>query len=306
VLSNNAKAQSLSSEISFIKLTDDIGYIIDAAENDECKCISNYSKNEYNYAALIQLPDSSIVLRIMLVDSLGSRDIAMGKAEVSKLHSRASSITVKISEIDTLKEKAWIKTLAENTDNYKLIAYYMLQFPSLLDEDYETASIETAEIKNNFQYLNLGIGAGSFQGLGGISIGAEYGIINKNFLLSMHIFRIQEIQLFVSPNENMNDFALLFGRINEQEGFHISVSAGISYIYGVFRGNSIPSSGGFLSSNHAEKIIETIGLPLQIDLFVGATHNLGLNIIIFGNINQKCSFGGLLFCLQFGAIKEKK
>jgi len=158
LMSTKAQAQSISPEITFIKLTDDIGYIIDADENDKCKCVTNYNKMEYNFAALIQLKDSSIVLRIMLVDSLGIRDIEMGRTEVAELITLASAINKLASDIDTIKEKECLKVLVGDATGSKYIEYYMLKFPELIrtDDYVETSRQNTSKSLFHFRsnYLN--------------------------------------------------------------------------------------------------------------------------------------------------------
>ncbi|MCX6231993.1 MAG: hypothetical protein NTZ33_10665 [Bacteroidetes bacterium] len=114
--------------------------------------------------------------------------------------------------------------------------------------------------------------------------------------------------MFVIPLESLNDFGFLFGKVLNSGEITFSAAAGISYIYGVRRGEYLSSSGGWLisTSNYKENFIQTFGIPVQTEIMLGASHNLNFSFNIFGNINPKNSFGGFLVCLRLGAVKAKK
>ena len=128
LMSNTTIAQSNIPEISFIKLNKMIGVVIDSVENDQCKCVTYYDKEEYNYSALIQLPDSSIVLRIMLKGELGSRDIIMDTTEIKQLYKSALTVTTHPSVIDSIKGEEILRAMSGDTVMYKRIDYSKLKF----------------------------------------------------------------------------------------------------------------------------------------------------------------------------------
>ncbi|MFZ4399580.1 MAG: hypothetical protein ACOYO1_06075 [Bacteroidales bacterium] len=299
-------AQSPTSEAYFIKITDKIGYVIDSVENNECKCVTYYDQEEYNYAALIQLPDSSVVLRIMLIDSLGSRDIIMGKAEVEKLRTSASKISLPISVIDTSMEEELMKKLTEDSIAYKRINYNMLIFPSLIKHKDQLLT------KNAIGFINIGLGNSMFHNQSLYSYGLEVGLINKRSIYSLRILSINEYKILIFPNEYINDFGFLYGWQDDLGEIVLSASVGISYISGVVRGNitnTIPVGLWLLPVStryYEEKTFKTLGIPLQAEIQIGARHNLGLSLIFYGNINQKYSFGGILVCLRLGKTSTKK
>lgn len=310
-----AMAQSSTTEITFVKLTDKIAYIIDSSENEQCKCVTYYNKNEFNYAALIQMPDSSVFLRIMLVDSLGIRDIKMRKVDVEKLHLSASTNNKIISVIDTKKEEELLKILSGDTICFKKTDYKLLKFPSLLKQKVNPESSE----QNTFGFINLGLGEGRFHSKSYFSFGLDLGFIYKRNIFSLRTYNIKEsIRFFRSlpdskdPIEYISDYGLLYGRIADMDGILISASVGIAYTNGIIRGaytNSTSTSFGLFSviTNHYYNLrFQTIGMPMQVEVLFGTRHDINISLTVYGNFNQKYSFGGFLIALRLGAASTKK
>jgi hypothetical protein len=306
-LSIDSLAQAPSSEICFIKLNEKMGYIIDADENKQCKCVTNFDINEYNYAALIQLPDSSIVLRIMLVDSLGSRDIAMEKTEVEKLHSSASFAVSPVSSLDASNEEEFLHTLAEGTVGYKKADYDQLKFPSL-DKNRDSK-------QHSLGFINIGFGDATIHHQTNSALGIELGFVYKKQIFSIRGIHLKEALSkanTIGSIEKIIDVGFLYGRQLDFGGILlISASAGIAYTGGVVRGDVIYRTYNpisiftFYTDHYEEKTFQTIGLPLQIEIIPGARYKLGFSFILFGNINQNYSYGGFLVCLRLGKVSGK-
>ncbi|MCX6231992.1 MAG: hypothetical protein NTZ33_10660 [Bacteroidetes bacterium] len=317
LLSNISLAQLSPREITLIKLAENIGYIIDATENEQCNCIPYVDMKNFSYAALIQLPDSSIVLKIKLINSPDFRTIHLIEHDVEKLHLSATTIIKPISTNDSTKEKEWLKKLSGDTMAIKYIDYNRLRFPDFLKNENNDGFSKPYSKRNVFFYINGGLGLGidskrsSKNSSSYYSLGIEIGIITKKNLLSFRSFGIIEIPPLIAfgeePLESLRDFGLLYGRILHFNGIILSASLGLSLTMGVIREEVIydPITMTWSGSGPYGTDFNTIGLPIQAEILFGARHNFDLGLNIFGNINQKYSFGGILICLRFGAVNAK-
>ena len=292
-------AQSNIPEISFIKLNNKIGIVIDSVENEHCKCVSYYDKEEYNYSALIQLPDSSIVLRILLKGMLGSRDINMDTTEIKKLYTSALSFNSSTSVIDSVKEEEILRAMSGDTVIYKRIEYSKLKFPTNIKPPH------------GFIFLNAGLGSGNFQGRSDLSLGFEIGYIFKNnMLLSLHFYNESEMQFlsYQYPSESVYDLGLLVGYRLNLDRIAISFSGGVSKVSGVVRGAwvSTDKNGGllFADSYYQALNFNSFGFPIQAELFLGARRGFNISLIWFHNFNSDYPYSGFLVCMRFGEIQK--
>jgi hypothetical protein len=87
------------------------------------------------------------------------------------------------------------------------------------------------------------------------------------------------------------------------------VNIGLSYITFQEQGAIIPRNTGFqiFSSTDYEKVnYYSVGLPISFKLFFNSKKKRGWLLDIFGNINNKISFGGINIANQFIVYKTKK
>ena len=122
-------AQSADPKIIFIKLNDNIGYVIDSAENQLCRCIPYIKPKDYRYGVLAQLPDYRVVFKIKLANRSGYRNVNLSETEVGQLYSSASVINPGSSVIDAKEEAQLLKEMAGETVPYQLIDYQQFKFP---------------------------------------------------------------------------------------------------------------------------------------------------------------------------------
>ena len=283
LMSNTTIAQSNIPEISFIKLNKMIGVVIDSVENDQCKCVTYYDKEEYNYSALIQLPDSSIVLRIMLKGELGSRDIIMDTTEIKQLYKSALTVTTHPSVIDSIKGEEILRAMSGDTVMYKRIDYSKLKF--------KKTNIKSGYIhKNTFTFFNIGLGTYSNSYKTHQIIGAEIGFINKNnMMFTFHGFIITELKGKSDPNYIFKrDYSLLLGKKIDISRIAISISTGISAIF-------------------EDWYFDNFAFPIEAEIFIGARKSFNFSLITFCNYDLKYFYynKGLLLCIRFGKVKNR-
>ena len=299
LLSDLAIAQSEIPEISFIKLNNKIGIVLDSVKNDQCKCVTYYDKEEYNYSTLIQLPDSNIVLRIQLKGNLGSRDINMDTTEIKKLYTSALTFTSQLSVIDSIKEEEILRSISGDTVLYKRIDYNSLKYPTNIKPIH------------GFVFFNTGLGLGNFRGNSNILYGLESGYVFKNnMLLSLHFYNENEWQFlsYQYPSESVYDLGLLVGYKVNLDRIAISFSGGISKVSGVVRGAwiSTDKNGGWLFADSYYQALNfnTLGFPIQAELFLGARRGFNISLIWFHNFNSDYPYSGFLVCMRFGEIQK--
>ncbi len=204
----------------------------------------------------------------------------------------------------------------------------MLSIPVLTKAQSEAKPIGNVhKEKGAHIFLNAGVGVGGFHHVNDKSYGIELGIINKKNIIMLRNFKAfgvagADSNLFfvdAEPNEKISDYGILLGRVIDGGSIVFSASAGIAYTTGMARGKFLYSSrtgsggngSGFFSNSssridHYEHItIQTIGMPIEVEMLLGARHNCNFSITAYANINPKYSFGGLLFCLRLGAAKNK-
>jgi len=280
-----SSAQSKNKEIYFIKLNDKIGTVIDSIENEQCKCVSYYDKEEYMYSALIQLPDASFVLRIMLRGNLGTRDIVLEEEDVDKLYKSALAVTSQTSAIDSVKEEELLRAMSGDTVLYKRIDYKTLKSPDYIKPGYIQRDI--------FGFLNAGIGlSGRLSNetsnnlpIGNLlSLGLEAGVIYKHNLVSFHYLYMTDIGILGRANY-YTDYDLLLGKKIDRGSATLSFSTGVSKI-------------------NYNSDLYTYGLPLQFEIMFRASHECNFSLIAYCNINSKQIFDCILLCFRFGTVKN--
>ncbi len=87
-----------------------------------------------------------------------------------------------------------------------------------------------------------------------------------------------------------SDVGLLYGRVLSEGSFFASVGAGVAYVEGL--------DVGLFGDN--DELFATIGLPLEVQLFVRPFRFIGVGIYGFANINPEQNFTGATFSVQIG------
>ncbi len=112
-----------------------------------------------------------------------------------------------------------------------------------------------------------------------------------------------------SPDEDINEIGLLYGRGWRNDIFVLSVATGVAYISGMRRGDLIRRDvlvyydGGTVREKYEERPFETVGMPLIIQVSFQALEVFGLAVELFGNANPERSYMGAMFGIQFGHLR---
>ena len=109
----------------------------------------------------------------------------------------------------------------------------------------------------------------------------------------------------ISPAESDWDVGMLYGLMGKAKYAMASISAGLSVVGGVHRGEFLYSSGSwFGTTDHYENNeFSTIGIPVEAQLLITPSASFGFGIYRFANLNAEESFTGGLICLQFGRLR---
>jgi hypothetical protein len=147
--------------------------------------------------------------------------------------------------------------------------------------------------------LNPGIAASV--GLGRTFVGPTFyfgaSYRSDGHLISFRFIKGDEFQLsfghpnYESPNENIKESALLYGRYLKKQNGIISVSGGIGYVKAIQRGGE---------SNKIE--ISTFGFALEGRLRYNFSDYWGLGFSLFTNINGQKITTGIAFCVYLGQL----
>jgi len=167
--------------------------------------------------------------------------------------------------------------------------------------------------KNEFGWLNLGLGASSFSSFGSsLGINVSYQI-RANLISFRYVynakFKGEIFTAYVPRSEKIRDFGVLYGLSTKSKVGFASISGGISIVSGVRRGEylykSCNSSGGWFcfGPGYYEKLrFTTVGIPIEAQVFITG-ENAGIGIYVFANINPESSFFGALLSLQLGKLR---
>jgi hypothetical protein len=123
-------AQSADPGIVFIRLNNKIGYIIEPEENLSCNLVPYVNTREFRYAALAQLPDSRVVMKIRLAKSDIYRNVNITETELKQLDSLAAVLPDGKSVLDSKEESELLKEMAGKVP-YQMIDYHRFTFPVL-------------------------------------------------------------------------------------------------------------------------------------------------------------------------------
>jgi hypothetical protein len=184
--------------------------------------------------------------------------------------------------------KTTTTSTASNTSNVTVAAPAVSQ-PSLLSPDY-----------SHTWWFNLGYGAGgATQNSGSYSSNnsGPAGELSFNYATTNHqLFSLRATGVSQGfANGGNQDVGVLYGVMNKTDQFMASLSGGLAYT------SSIDNPTPLTVDSSVTK--NTLGLPLETQLFWTPTKYVGLGVIGFGNINSTRSFGGVLLAIQLGKLK---
>ena len=112
------------------------------------------------------------------------------------------------------------------------------------------------------------------------------------------------------PDDIVYDIGLLYGVGYHDPGILVSISAGLEYInetlpfYNLIVPSSNPANNPpiTLSEETATTTSAALGIAYQVQILGSFTKNVGMGLIMFGDVNKIFSQFGLLLCLQFGEL----
>ncbi|MGE5351149.1 MAG: hypothetical protein ACM3P0_03645 [Acidobacteriota bacterium] len=158
-------------------------------------------------------------------------------------------------------------------------------------------SAQQIENKNSF-WFNGGVGSSYFGPTFNWGVSYSYG---QNIFSARYLKGDEFVwgspgggKSWDDPQLKMKEFGLLYGRSVSQGILDISLSGGLSYIDGIYRGGKISEK------MYAKVNISTIGVPLELHVRVKITDFLGIGASCFGNVNPDRSFAGGTFNIYLG------
>ena len=167
----------------------------------------------------------------------------------------------------------------------------------------------TADSRAQFVLFDFGVGSAFVKGgsgdLGILSLGGNLAYQNKNNLFSIRAIRSSEVSIAIglpggtTPKESVWDIGLLYGRSVNTSRISASISAGISLVGGVRRGELLQSSGFiFVTRQYEKRTFLAVGFPIDGRLFWTPSPYIGIGICGFADWNRKRSFIGGLLCIR--------
>lgn len=166
--------------------------------------------------------------------------------------------------------------------------------------------------QNQFFWTSCGIGATYFNDFG-ITGKFEESFQNNRFLSQIRAIGTYEFRfdLFevIQPKRDAIDIEVLCGYlIMDSRTIEISLSGGISYLYGTNRGALLNvESTGFLSgvAQFESKKFQTVGIPFDFQFRYTFGKNIGIGFNFIANINKYCSYTGGLVTFSIGKMQKE-
>lgn len=160
-------------------------------------------------------------------------------------------------------------------------------------------------------WFNVGVGAGTV--IGGFdssnssnAVGPSFGInfssqVKRGLFSIRFIYNEEMIFLRMSPTQSISDFGVLYGRIAKIPKGFISLSGGISRVFGEHRG-AFQNLNNY-TFNYETQSYGTFGIPFESQIFWTPNSFIGVGIYGFANINPEKSFYGGLLSIQLGKLR---
>lgn len=149
-------------------------------------------------------------------------------------------------------------------------------------------------VPNSSGWTSIGMGASS----AGVLLGAGYTFVIKDkMLMTIRHVRREEFNPFSSPSESVWDLSALVGIGNAGKNGGAVASVGLGLVGGVRKGER--TGGGWFYSTYEAQKFSTIGIPLELQLFLKAASSFGIGVNTYVNLNRERSFVGFAFSLMF-------
>lgn len=142
--------------------------------------------------------------------------------------------------------------------------------------------------------------------------GALVGSVSGSYQYQRHLASVRysyntlHYELFSDPAiDEIWDIGLLYGVAFKKTFGFISASTGIAYVGGQVRGD--PYRVDLIRKKYREvRKIQTVGLPVAVQLFWTPFRFIGLGLYGFANINSETTYVSCNLHLQVGRLKTKK
>ena len=164
-------------------------------------------------------------------------------------------------------------------------------------------------------WINVGAGPASGTRRSDMAIGSliEIAVTREKSVFFAGIREFGEGSTEVFPSKNLRDamqcFELRYGRSNrKRQNIILSVSAGLSYVSGKFKGDIIGTEGGWFSRVLIyEKIRGSgVGLPLSVQFMRIVSKGFAVGLEAYANINKVCTFYGFNLNVNLGKLRSDK
>jgi hypothetical protein len=148
---------------------------------------------------------------------------------------------------------------------------------------------EPSTRKDIYFWMSPGIGLGNMGESRELAFRFGIGFQIGHLIITARNAGVTEV-MSTSIDEDVVDLGLTAGYSTKTPGSdgYVSISGGVSYVRG---------TRGYLDE------ISTVGLPIEVHLFVTPLSFAGIGLQFFGNINPERSFYGMLLCLQLGKVR---
>jgi hypothetical protein len=182
-----------------------------------------------------------------------------------------------------------IASAQENNSN--IFSNILPTYNPITQSSLKADPVNNKTIYNQGYWLSLGIGKNYFGPALNFSLSYSY----DNNVFTVKFIKANEFTFspggydFNEPLLKLEEIGALYGKIYREGYILLSLSGGISYVYGINRGKQI-------QSKEYEKIkISTLGIPFEANFRIEINSFLGIGASCFGNLNnQKTYLGGMV------------
>ncbi len=147
-------------------------------------------------------------------------------------------------------------------------------------------------VKKAAYWFNVGLGLST---AGSTALSA-----NGSFRINKTIFSVRTTQVSEAKDQvgggEFFDTGFLIGAATVTSNKLISMAVGLARVSG-YRYIGEP---GRNRSVEKETLNNSIGIPMEVQMFYRPNHIFGIGLYIFGNFNSEQSFGGITLSIQFG------
>lgn len=105
--------------------------------------------------------------------------------------------------------------------------------------------------------------------------------------------------------DNLFEVGLLYGFMTKTEKYLAGASIGLAYTQLTYtKGEYVyVPDGDYYTTKYTNRHSSTVGIPVEIQLFLTPTKYFGIGLIGLGNVNPEGSVVGAMLALQFGDLR---